>query len=405
VILGACNGADEPPATTTAPSPEVSPTAVTSPPAETTVPPPSPSPASPPPAAAGPPRLVRVGSFSQPIHLAQPPGDSRIFVVERAGRVVQMVDGRAKEPAFLDISQFVTSGGERGLFSVAFAPDYATSGLAYVSYTDNNGDSRIDEFRANPPGSDRLDPGSRRLVLGVDQPFANHNGGLIGFDPTGRLLIGLGDGGSSGDPGSRAQNLNNLLGKFLRIDPKQQPDGKPYGIPPDNPFVGREGARPEVWAFGLRNPWRWSFDRETKDLYVADVGQNALEELNYVPAGSQAGANYGWPKYEGLRPFKDVNIDESALVTPVLDYPLSGGNCAVTGGGVYRGSVEQLRGTYLYADFCVGAIQGFRISGGRAVERRSLGMRARNLASFAEDSAGETYVMSLGGEVYRISAG
>jgi glucose/arabinose dehydrogenase len=406
-LLAACGGSEQQETDTTTTSEEAvtstsapASTSPTSAPAGTSAPA-----TTAPPAASGPPRLVEVGTFSEPTYLISPPGDRRIFVVERGGRVVQLANGRAKEPAFLDIRGFVGAGGERGLFSIAFAPDYASSGLAYLSYTDKNGDSRIDEFRADPGNPDRLNPDSRRLVLGVDQPFANHNGGLIAFDPTGKLMIGFGDGGGSGDPGNRAQDLNELLGKLLRIDPKMQDDGKPYGIPEDNPFVGRSGVRPEIWAYGLRNPWRWSFDPATKDLYVGDVGQNRVEEVDYVPAGSQAGANYGWPRFEGMRDFKDVRIDESKLVRPVLDYSLSGGNCAVTGGGVYRGSVEQLRGTYLYADFCGGVIKGFRIQGGRVVDQRTFNdLRVRNLSSFGEDSAGEMYAISLSGKVYRISA-
>ncbi|MGQ0680222.1 MAG: PQQ-dependent sugar dehydrogenase [Actinomycetota bacterium] len=353
---------------------------------------------------AGPPRLQKIGSFDQPTHLASPPGDERLFVVEKQGRVVIVEDGQAREPAFLDIVERVSSGGERGLFAIAFAPDYPESGLAYVSYTDPGGDSKVDEYRvSSDPG--RLDPDSRRQILSVEQPFPNHNGGLIAFDPSGMLILGLGDGGSGGDPQNRAQDLGTLLGKFVRVDPRSPSGNRPYAIPADNPFVNRAGVRPEIWGYGLRNPWRWSFDPQTKDLYVGDVGQNTVEEVNHVPPAGQAGANYGWPRFEGRRDFRNVRIDESRLVTPVLDYPTSGGNCSVTGGGVYRGSVAQLKGIYLYGDFCAGVIKGFRLENGRAVDQRSFDLEVPNLASFGEDSAGEMYAVSLRGDVFKIVGG
>lgn len=316
-------------------------------------------------------------------------------------------DGQTVRTPFLDISGQVSSGGERGLFSIAFAPDYAQSGLAYVSFTDTNGDSRIVEYKVDPANQNRLDPGSRREILFEEQPFANHNGGLVAFDSTGMLIIGFGDGGGRGDPGNRAQNLGVLLGKFLRIDPRRPSGGRPYGIPPDNPFVSRQGARPEIWAYGLRNPWRWWFDPTTNDLYVGDVGQNRTEEINYVPPSSQPGANYGWPRYEGNGVFRpDTRIDESRLVRPILTYPLGGDTCAVTSGGVYRGEVESLRGFYLYGDFCEGIIKGFRVRNGAATDERTFrDLRVPSLSSFGEDSAGQMYAISLRGDVFRIAAG
>ncbi len=387
--------------------PELSESDVSPPPAAPEVSPGDPSPDPIQPAElGGAPRLERVGSFDQPTFVISPPGDRRIFVVEQQGRVVEMVDGRAKTPAFIDIRDEVGCCGERGLFSVAFAPDYAQSGLTYLSYTDRAGDSRIEEYRVDGSNPDRLDPGTRRLILGQDQPFPNHNGGLIRFDPTGMLMIGFGDGGSSGDPANRAQNLNTLLGKMLRIDPSKPSDGRPYGIPQDNPFAGRSGARPEIWAYGLRNPWRWSFDPDTKDFYVADVGQNRVEEVNFVPPAAQPGANYGWRKYEGDEEFRPADrIDQSRLVRPVFTYPTAGGNCSVTGGGVYRGRVSRLKGYYLFADYCGGVVRGFKISNGRAVEGRTFDdLETSSLSSFGEDSEGEMYVTSLDGGVYRITA-
>lgn len=365
------------------------------------------SPGAPPPdPVSGPPRLQRIGNFDQPIFVASPPGDGRLFVVERAGRVVLVEDGGAKEPAFLDISGSVSSSGERGLFSIAFAPDYSSSGLAYVSYTNQSGDSRVDEYRVDPSDGDRLDPDSRREILAVEQPFANHNGGLIAFEPSGMLLLGLGDGGSSGDPGNRAQDLGTLLGKFVRIDPGTPSDGNPYSIPSDNPFVGRSGARPEIWALGLRNPWRWSFDPENNDLFVGDVGQDAVEEINYLPADAQAGANYGWPRFEGSGNFKNVTIDESNLVVPVFEYPNGGAACSVTGGAVYRGSLESLRGVYLYGDYCEGVIKGLRVQDGEATDAQSFDdLEVPSLVSFGVDSAGEMYAVSGEGGVFKFVAG
>ncbi|HYO00298.1 MAG TPA: PQQ-dependent sugar dehydrogenase, partial [Actinomycetota bacterium] len=355
----------------------------------------------------GEPRLEKLGSFNRPTYVISPPGDKRIFVVEQDGRVVEATGGGAKTPAFIDIRNQVGCCGERGLFSIAFAPDYAQSGRAYLSYTNRQGDSRIDEYQVDPGNPDRLDPATRREILAVDQPFSNHNGDLIAFDPTGMLMIGFGDGGSGGDPGNRAQNLNTLLGKLLRIDPARPSGNRPYGIPEDNPFVGRSGARPEIWAYGLRNPWRWSFDPDTRDFYVADVGQNSVEEISFVPPAGQSGANYGWRKYEGNEEFEeDDRIDESRLVRPILTYPNSSGNCSVTGGGVYRGRVTQLRGFYLFADYCAGVVRGFKVQGGRAVETRTFAeLNTSNLSSFGVDSQGDMYLTSLGGDVYRITAG
>ncbi|CAN5797904.1 PQQ-dependent sugar dehydrogenase [soil metagenome] len=352
----------------------------------------------------GDPGLESIGLFNRPTYVSSPPGDPRIFVVEQEGRVVQVVDGGAR--TFIDIRDQVGCCGERGLFSIAFAPDYAQSGLAYLSYTNRQGNSRIDEYNVDPDNPDRLDLGTRRQILAVEQPFSNHNGGLIAFDPTGMLMIGFGDGGSRGDPGNRAQNLNTLLGKMLRIDPRQPSGDRPYGIPDDNPFAGRSGARPEIWAYGLRNPWRWSFDLETNDFYVGDVGQNAVEEISFAAPDDQAAANYGWPRYEGDEVFREGDrIDESRLVDPVLTYPNSSGNCSVTGGGVYRGRVAQLRGMYLFADYCGGVVRGFRVQNGRAVDARTFdALNASNLSSFGVDSAGEMYITSLEGNVYRITA-
>lgn len=382
-LFAACNGEPEP---EQRPSPTTGAT--------------SPAPESPPPSPDVP-QLLKVGTFDDPVHVAAPRADERIFVVEQQG-VVKIVKG-SEVKTFIDIRGDVGFGGERGLFSIAFSPNYGRSGLAYLSYTDKSGDSRIVEYKVSgDPG--RLDPGTRREILLVKQPFANHNGGLILFDPKGMLMIGLGDGGSGGDPQNRAQNLGDLLGKLLRIDPSKPSGGRPYGIPSDNPFVGRDKVRPEIWAYGLRNPWRFSFDPRNKDLYVADVGQNRFEEINWVPPDRQAGANYGWRAFEGVSRFTDDRIDESRLITPVLTYPTGpGGTCAVTGGGIYRGEVNTLRDLYLYADYCEGVVKAFRIKDSQAADQQTLNLRADSISSFGTDSKEQMYVISKDGDVFRIA--
>ena len=349
---------------------------------------------------AGPPRLQEIGRFTQPLYVTSPPGDPRLFVVEKVGRVRVVAGGTVRPTPYLDISADVSRGSEQGLLSIAFPPDYASSGKVYVDYTDRDGDTRVVEYTVDPANPDRVTPGSRRQLLQVDQPFSNHNGGLLVFDPSGMLIVGLGDGGSGGDPGNRGQDLGTHLGKLLRIDPRPT-GGRPYAVPADNPFVGRAGARPEIWAYGLRNPWRFSFSVDGR-LWLADVGQGQVEEINVVAPGAQAGANYGWRAYEGNRRFSQQRIDESRLVRPVLTYGHEGGRCSVTGGGVYRGRVAALRGAYLYGDYCSGEIWALRAPGSTA---EKLALDGRTLASFGEDAAGEMYVVDLGGTVSRITAG
>jgi glucose/arabinose dehydrogenase len=358
----------------------------------------------PPTTLAGPPRLALVGSFSSPVYVTAPAGDARLFVVEQAGRIRVLRAGRAAA-TFLDITPLVGSGGERGLLSMAFAPDYATSGLFYVDYTDTNGDTRIAEYRVARGNADRADPASRRELLKVGQPYPNHNGGLVLFDPSGKLLVGLGDGGSAGDPDNRSQNLGDLLGKVLRIDPRPS-GGRAYGIPSDNPFAGRSGARGEVWAYGLRNPWRFSFDPGTGDLYLADVGQNAVEEVDVVPPNRQSGANYGWSKFEGDTRFKAGSLTPGGpVVTAVHTYGHDAGRCSVTGGVVYRGSVAALRGRYLFADYCSGDIWSFAAGTAPRPAVSRLAIRGGTPVSFGVDGHGEVYIASASGEVWRITAG
>ena len=351
-------------------------------------------------------RLARVGSFDRPLYVTAPPGDtSRVFVVEQTGRVRIVRDGRELDAPFLDVSDEISCCGERGLLSIAFAPDYGQSGLVYASYTDRRGDSRIVEFRRS--GSpDRVVHSSARLVLFQRQPQANHNGGLIKFGPDALLYVGLGDGGGSYDRhGARGngQSLSTMLGKILRIDPRRS-GRRSYRIPAGNPFVRRRRARGEIYAYGLRNPCRFSFDRATGDIAIADVGQNAFEEINFARRGRARGANYGWRVFEGNR--RNYRGERAvSAVRPVLTYPLRGGACAVTGGYVVRDpGLRSLNGQYLYGDFCRGRLRAVRLRPGGARGDRSLGLRVSLLSSFGEDAMGRVYVTSLQGPVYRLTA-
>jgi hypothetical protein len=345
-------------------------------------------------------RLQEVaGGLGSPVYLTAPRSDARLFIVEQAGRIRVVENGSLLPTPFLDITDRVSSGGERGLLGAAFHPSYAANGFFYVNYTDRNGDTRIERFRV---GADRnrADPASAKLILQVAQPFPNHNGGLVVFGPDGKLYVGMGDGGSGGDPLGHGQNRATLLGDILRIDVDA---GDPYAVPADNPYVGQSASRGEIWASGVRNPWRFSFDREAGLLYLADVGQNDLEEVNVVPAGS-GGLNYGWNVMEGSRCFRPAEgCTRTGLVVPVLEYGHAEG-CSVTGGYVYRGSrIPALRGHYFYSDFCRGWIRSFRHQGGQALDRREWAVGdVDNVLSFGEDAAGELYVLSTNGRVYRI---
>jgi glucose/arabinose dehydrogenase len=334
-----------------------------------------------------------------------PPGDRRrVFVVEQEGRIRVVRGGRILRRPFLDIAGRVSAGGERGLLSVAFAPDYARSRRFYVYYTDNDGHTRVVEYRRATP--DRANPGSARLVLFQRQPEANHNGGLVVFGPDRLLYIGLGDGGGADDQhGSRGngQDLGTLLGKILRIDPRPA-GGRPYRIPRSNPFLGRAGARGEIYSYGLRNPWRFSFDRRTGDLSIGDVGQGAIEEVDFVRRGRGRGANFGWRPFEGRRRnFENENAP--GHVPPVLQLSHDAGNCSITGGYVVRDRrLRGLFGRYVYGDFCVGRIRSARL---RIPSARDFGTvrglrRVPSLSSFGEDALGRVYVTSLDGPVYRI---
>jgi len=341
-------------------------------------------------------RLERIAVLDQPVAMAVRAGDPALYVAEKPGRVVALAPGR--EPSvLLDLTGRVSTGSEQGLLGLAFPPD---GRYLYVDLTDPAGDTRVLEYRLTRDG---IDPASEREVLRVDQPYANHNGGQLAFGPDGHLYIGLGDGGSAGDPEGRAQSLTTLLGKILRISPRPV-GGRPYGVPSDNPFVDTPGARPEIWAYGLRNPWRFSFDRATGELWIGDVGQSAWEEVD-VLAPDQGGANLGWDLLEGSHPFEG-SAEGTRTVLPVYEYPHDGAVCAVTGGFVYRGeAVPALQGAYVFGDFCTGALQALAPRPGRAPAHRELGPVVPSLASFGEDAAGELYALSLEGAVYRLVPG
>jgi glucose/arabinose dehydrogenase len=347
-------------------------------------------------------RLARVGTFTEPLYVTAPPGDrKRVFVVEKGGKVQLLVNGRRTGRPFLDLSGDVSTGGEQGLLSLAFAPDYRRTGRFYVDFTDRSGNTRVQEFRRSRSSPNRADRGSRRQVLLVHQPFDNHNGGLVLFGPDRLLYVGLGDGGSEGDPDNRGQRLNTLLGKILRIDPRRS-GTKRYRSPRDNPFVGRPG-RDEIYAYGMRNPWRFSFDSRTRDLYIGDVGQNRYEEIDYAPAGSALGKNYGWSCFEGRHVYSSSRRCPHS-VGPILEYGHGGGGCSVTGGVVVRDArLGGLYGWYLYGDLCRGQLRSFRIAGGRASGDRALGLRVSSLSSFGVDARGRVYATSLDGPVYRLA--
>jgi glucose/arabinose dehydrogenase len=337
-------------------------------------------------------RLARVAVLNQPVALAVRPEDEALYMAERVGRVVALHDGDTE--VVVDLTGEVSLGGEQGLLGLAFSPD---GGFLYVNYTDLRGDTHVTEFAM---GDRKAIASSRRDVLFVNQPYANHNGGNLAFGPDGYLYIGLGDGGSGGDPMDNSQSLGTRLGKLLRIDPRPS-GGREFGIPPDNPFRGREEALPEIWAYGLRNPWRWSFDRETGDLWIGDVGQSAREEIDFQPASSGGGENYGWDGYEGRLVYEEP-VPEGA-VPPVYDYPQDLG-ASVIGGYVYRGSkIQGLQGAYLFGDFYNPQIRVLKTRDGDMVAHRELGVEVPSLASFGEDADGELYALSLTGTVYRLS--
>lgn len=326
-------------------------------------------------------------------------GSGRLFVLEQPGTIRIIKDGEVLPTPFLNIVDEVGSGGsEQGLLGLAFHPNYTENGHFYVNYTDHNGNTVIARFNVSD-NPDQADPASEVQLLGVEQPFANHNGGMLAFGPDGYLYLGLGDGGSAGDPFGNAQSLDTLLGKILRIDVDA---GDPYGIPPDNPYANG-GGRPEIWAYGLRNPWRFSFDRLTNDLYIGDVGQNQWEEIDFLPAGSPGGANFGWNYREGLHPYEGSPPAGLNLIDPVAEYDHSQG-CSVTGGYVYRGpDLPDWSGVYLYGDYCSGLVWGLLHLPDGSWQNARLFESGARITSFGQDQAGEIYLVDHQGRIYRLA--
>ncbi len=326
-------------------------------------------------------KLEEIGSFEQPVYVAQPPEGGDLYVVEQTGRVQRLPEDGGEPEVFLDVADQITCCGEQGLLSIAFAPDYADSGLFYVSFTNAEGDSRVVEYRSEDGAP--VDAADGREVLAQDQPYPNHNGGLVLFDPMGRLLLGLGDGGGSGDPERNGQDRSTLLGKLVEVDTSGDGDHR-------------------VVALGLRNPWRFSFDRETDDVWIGDVGQQEFEEVNGVTAGELSGANFGWSAYEADARF-NADQEAAAHIPPVFAYGHDEG-CSVTGGYVVRDpELESLYGRYLYGDYCAGQLRSFTAEPGKkATDDVELGVEVPGLSSFGEDVDGHVYAISVEGPVYRL---
>ena len=356
--------------------------------------------------AAAPPLKLRFEAVAKgldsPTFLASPPGSADLYVVELRGRVRKLVDGVPAAPV-VDIATRVASGGERGMLSLAFDPGYASNGYVYVYFTETSGDIAVERFTLPLPGNPAPPSGVEatavRVLTIAHRSFANHNGGQLQFGPDGMLYLGTGDGGGAGDPLGSGQNTDALLGKILRLDVRTLP----YRIPPDNPFVGQPGKRAEIWAYGVRNPWRFAFDGATRSLYIADVGQSSREEVN-VAAADAAGLNYGWNAWEGTMCYPSGTACSPAGITmPVLDYDHANG-CSITGGYVYRGALlPEVAGRYFYSDFCNGWLRSFVVVNGVATERLDWHVTPiGSIQSFGVDSRNELYALTSGGGVYRL---
>lgn len=346
--------------------------------------------------------------LENPTAIVQPPEDtSRLFVLEQVGRVRIVEDTTLVETPYLDLTGRVGSeGSEQGLLGLAFAPDFAASGLFYLNYTDLDGNTVVARYTASDDPA-MADPDSEEIILQQEQPAANHNGGVIAFGPDGFLYIGLGDGGNQGDPNGNGQDLGTWLGKVLRIevDPANAAYGEMYAVPDDNPFVGETDAQPEIWAYGFRNPWRFSFDRETGDLWIGDVGQGDIEEVDLLAAG-ESGVNFGWNTMEGSTCYAEDPCDEDGLTLPVVEYTHDEGGCSVTGGYVYRGeAMPDLDGVYLYADYCSGKLWGAgQDSDGEWMSSEPV-ETGLSISSFGEDGNGEIYLSDLAsGTIYQVAA-
>jgi glucose/arabinose dehydrogenase len=404
VLAVGCTGQQN---TAQSPAPSSSPSPSTAlSPSPSPSPPPSPTSAT---VAAGSFKLTAIASgLASPVYVTSAgDGSGRLFIVEQAGRILVMKDGRVLPTPFLDIRSLVVAGGERGLLSVAFHPDFESNGVFVVNYTRSGGhvgDTVIARYRVSPASADVADRSSGQALLTIYQPQSNHNGGLVMFGPDGFLYIGMGDGGAGGDlgaahaPQGNGQSLTTLLGKLLRIAVFSTGS---YAAPATNPNI-RTGALREIWSYGLRNPWRFSFDRLTSDLYIGDVGQNAWEEVDFRPASSKGGENYGWPRFEGNHIYRS-GVSVSGDVKPVAEYPHAG-ECSVTGGYVYRGQrVPSMYGFYVFGDYCSGKIRTLINFRGRWT-MSTLVDTSLLISSFGEDEAGELYVVNLGGSVYRFDS-
>lgn len=352
-----------------------------------------------------------VAGLTSPVHLAAPAGDERLFIVEQPGRIRVVKNGQLLATPFLDITSRVKSGGEQGLLSMAFDPQYTTNGHFYVYYTSQpNGDIVVERFRNGPRVSGLPDPDvastTPTAVITIPHPGAsNHNGGLVAFGPDDMLYLGTGDGGGGGDPSGNGQNLNVLLGKLLRLDVRTLP----YTIPSGNPYIGQAGRRGEIWASGLRNPWRFAFDRGAPPptLYIADVGQNRYEEV-HVALASAAGLNYGWNRMEGLHCYPSGDTcSKASLEVAAVEYDHSTGACSITGGYVYRGrAIPEIAGLYFYSDYCAGFLASVPSGVGTGATARVWSIpNVGNVTSFGEDGARELYMLSANGSVYRIVKG
>jgi len=399
VLLAACATPSPSPSAGTDPS--LTPTDSPRPTASATVP------ATPEPIGGDPPPLALeevAGGLDAPINIAGTP-DGLLLVNERAGRVVAVGPATGETSVFLDLTDRVLGGGEQGLLGLALHPDWPDEPRAYVHYTDLDGNTVLSEFTVSDlPSPPRLDPGTERVLLRQAQPYENHNGGQLAFGPDGFLYMGLGDGGSGGDPHGNGQNRDALLGKILRID--VDADDEPYGIPADNPFADGADGAPEVLMYGLRNPWRFSLDRETGLLWIADVGQNAYEEVNRVDPVGDAGANLGWNVMEASHCFEQAECPTDGLTLPVAEYGRSLG-CSVTGGYVYRGdAMPGLRGWYLFSDYCSGTLFGIPSDAAGVVAPRAILETGANVSTFGEDADGELYLADVeAGIIYRVVAG
>jgi glucose/arabinose dehydrogenase len=349
-----------------------------------------------------------VSGLNQPLFLTAPAGDARLFIVERPGRIRIVANGTLLSQPFLDISAQLSTDGERGLLSMAFDPQYAQNSRFYIYYTDLSGNITVDRMQVSPSNPDRADPATAVRVIAISHPtYNNHNGGQLAFGADGYLYMGTGDGGGAGDPAGNAQNLNSLLGKILRLDVGGTSLGLNYAIPAGNPYAGQSGRRGEIWASGVRNPWRFSFDRSDGLLYIADVGQDEREEVD-ITATTSGGLNYGWDIMEGTACYGAANCDRTGLTLPKFEY-LHGASdvngCSITGGYVYRGAaLPELAGRYFYSDYCKGFLKSFSYSGGVAGAQTEwdLGTAVGNVLSFGQDSQGELYMLAASGSVYRI---